>query len=120
MNDEIYNFSGRQADRSELSLTFDGVLLVITVENQNKSNKFISVIFHKTFNYEFESIASMVRYPTECSELLIAESAEHYLSLRQERISSFFAANLKKYSVYFEDYGLFTVFAESVEIEEHP
>lgn len=118
MVEEVYNFSGKHTDRAELSVTFDGLKLIISVEDQNKSEQYLSVVFDKTFNYEFESVASMEDYPSACAEKLIKEPASEFLRKRHERFSSFFTDETEKFTVYFEDYGLFTIFAERAEIVE--
>lgn len=113
---EIYDFTGDYSDRSELDLSFDGINLIVTVEDQNDRHRRMRVQFDTTVKFEWDFEGTLLDYPNEPRETLIEHDAGDYLYERSDNDHPFLTPDLKLYSVMFCDLGRLQVVARSVAV----
>jgi len=117
LSEIIYDFWGKISDRAEIRYEFDGLDVVIVVEDQEESSGKLKVAFSRVARFEFQSLASLSNYPTEIAEKLIEQPAPpDLISRMRPEFHRIFRSGLKQYEVFFQDIGIFSVVACSVEV----
>lgn len=119
MTEAIYDFWGGITDRSEIGYVFDGLTAKITVEEQSSNFEHIEVEFSSVARFEFQSIATYFRYPSEIAEKLIVSELTPEESCKiNPDYNRVFAKGLKRYEIFFNDFGSFTVIACAVNVKK--
>jgi hypothetical protein len=59
----LFDFSGKMIDRSYFDLSFNGIELKVTIEDQNEPHRKLLITYSTVLHYEFLGLDLVMDYP---------------------------------------------------------